>query len=693
MPKLITNSLTLVLCILSFSAAGQSKERWEAVYKSDTASSATQINALQHIIYYEKGVAHDTAMIQYYWTIAAVNTREKAYDQTLKYYDTVISNYKNKVDFKFIAETLERKSSILRMKGQGEVGMSILLDLLAHYEDTGETGESAKINNKIGVLFLKMGEFKDAEYHLKESIRQAKKIGDNNQVASSLMSLGNRWKKEEIVDKAEECYLESIELCKKYDYKKLLAGNYNNYGSLQRMMGNSEKAEEYFNLAVEVNTEIGNDLWLSYNYNNLGNIYDNRKEYSKALSYYEKSCDIKEALGDDPGKLITLLNIAEVYESMRDFEKAYRYQVQYTQLKDSLDESSRLEQTKELAAQFQAEKREAEILQLSMQDEMSQQEIAAQRKLLWFLGGGIFIVLILLFWIWKAAMQRKEANKVLAEKNAEIDEKNHEIIDSINYAKRIQNSMLPSVEVMSERLGQVGLIYKPKDIISGDFYICEQLNDRIYFATIDCTGHGVPGAMVSVVAYAAFNKAIYEMNIVDPLDILNQLNTDIPRALSHEGGVQDGMDMALCCYEPKKGKMTFAGANQNCWIYNPSENLAKRYGKQEGLIIYEENDLALIVAKGSRKGIGAGHDKKEFSSIELNVGSGDRIMMSTDGYMDQFGGPKNKKFMVSQLREIVLQNGKLSVPELSQLLENKLDEWQGPMQQIDDICLMLVELG
>jgi tetratricopeptide (TPR) repeat protein len=640
----------------------------------------------------EKLSAPDTVMIQYYWDMAQFNAREKAFDNSIKYYDTIVNNYKRKVEYKFIGKTLERKASVLRAKGEGDVGISIMLDLLAHYEDEDNLSEASRINNKIGVLFLKMGEYKDAQYHLEESIKQAQSVSDSEQEASGLMSLGNRWKKEKVFDKAEENYLRSIEICEENDYKRLLAGNYNNYGSLQRMMDNLERAEEYYNLAVEVNKEIGNDLWLSYNYNNLGNIYDQRGEYKIALGYYERSSEIKDKLGDDPGKLITLLNISEAYESLKDYNQAYRYHVEYSQLKDSLDEQSRLEQTKELAAQFQAEKREAEIVQLSMQDEMSQKEIAAQRRLLWLLGVGILLVLVLLLWIWKSAKQRKEANLILEEKNAEIDEKNTEIIDSINYAKRIQSSMLPSEEALSNRIGDVGLIYKPKDIISGDFYICEEMKDRVYFSIIDCTGHGVPGAMVSVVAYSAFNKAVYEMNISDPKEILEQLNVDIPRALSHEGGVQDGMDMALCCYEREKGILTFSGANQNCWIYNPEEKVSERARADEKIRIYQKAGVELLVAKGSRKGIGASNARDKFTSMKFDVKPGDRVLLSTDGFQDQFGGPGNKKFMVKQLRDIVLENGHLKTKNLKDVLTLRLSEWQGDLQQIDDICLMIAEL-
>ncbi len=545
-----------------------------------------------------------------------------------------------------------------------------------------------------------MDEFRNAEYYLKESIKHAVLAKEPEIEASSLMSLGNRYKSENRFDEAETNYKKSIALCKKHGYKRLLAGNYNNYGSLLRMTEELDESLKYYLLAVSINKEIKNDLWLSYNYNNIGNIYKDRKQYAEALRYFNMSNEIKARLGDTQGRVQTMQNLALTYEQLGNFPEAYRYFKRYSTMKDSLADLDRIEQSKELAAQFQAERREAEIIQLNMKGELNRKELDAaderlryQNFLSWMFGIGIFLLLIVAVLIWRSSIQRKRANVELEIKNQQIDEKNREIIDSINYAKRIQNSILPGEKRRSEILGWHGLLYRPKDIVSGDFYICDETEDRIYFGTVDCTGHGVPGAMVSIVASSSFNKALHEMKITEPDGILNQLNKDVPKVLdSNKEGVNDGMDMALVSLNKNREEMKFSGAFQNCWVFNRTESFVDRISEKEEMAFHENGTYAICELKGVRRGIGMSESKAAFKTISFPLKKGDKILLSTDGFQDQFGGGENKKFKIRQLRKLVLDNAALPPQELIEQLNNSLVQWQGNEEQIDDICVFVVEV-
>lgn len=692
-------SLLLIFSLLSIFSIGQVNNRLESILKNDSIEIPAKIVEIQQLIKLEKGKVNDTVIVEYYLKLSSLAQRDQDYLSAIDYCDTLLGKYK-KLDFKRLKAIEETRARIYKSSGQTDLAVAAYLSILSDYEDRGDFEESSRINNTIGIIFLRMGEMESAEYHLLESIEHAIKAGNKSIQASSLMSLGNRYKNAEMFTEAEGYYKKSIEICKKEGLKRLLAGNYNNYGSLYRMQGNQKKALYYFNLAVKMNQELGNDRWLSYNYNNIGNLHNDQSQHSEALKYFFKSNAIKKRLNDPYGMYSTYLNIAATYDSIGNFELAYDYYVQYTELKDSLTEVDNTLLSKKLAAEFQAEKREAQIIQLNMQSELSQQEITArderisyQNFLGWMMGIGIFLVVVIAIIIWRSALNRKKANIELVEKNLQIDAQHGEIIDSINYAKRIQNSILPSDQKLTESLSDFGLLYKPKDIVSGDFYVCEETTNGLYFGTVDCTGHGVPGAMVSLVSSAHINKALHELHLSKTGDVLNDLNEKIPSALNGgDSDLNDGFDIALCRLSKDKSMLQFSGAHLNCWILNDKQSIASRNASTSTELIYESENHSILELKGQRRGIGKSMDDFTFTSSDFKLEKGDKILISTDGYQDQFGGEKNKKFKVKEMRNLIIANATLSPKELIAKLDTALTQWQGDYDQVDDICIMIVEI-
>lgn len=691
-------SILLLLC-LSFSVYSQVNERLDLILKNDSTEIPFKISEIQSLIKEESGVVNDTVMVEYYIKLSRLAQADQDYLSAIDYCDTLLRNYP-KLEFDKTIKVRERKASIYKSSGQTDVSVSEYLSILSEYEDRQDFKQSAKTNNRIGIIFLKMDDLENSEYHLLESVEHAKKIDNKKYQASSLMSLGNRYKKEGNFVEAENYYKQSIAICKAEGYNRLLAGNYNNYGSSYRMQGQQKKAIFYFNLAVKMNKELGNDKWLSYNYNNIGNVHNDQQQHQKALEYFFMSNEIKQRLNDPYGIYSTYMNIASAYDSLGNYELAHQYYVKYTKLKDSLAEVDNALLTKKLGAEFQAEKREAKIIQLNMQSELDQQEIEArderisyQNFLGWLLGFGIFLILVIAIIIWRSAVSRKKTNEELIVKNEQIDAQHGEIIGSINYAKRIQNSILPSEAALSSTLGEFGLLYKPKDIVSGDFYLCEETENGTYFSTIDCTGHGVPGAMVSLVASSHIERAIHELKLGNTGAILNTLNDDIPNALNGgEADLNDGFDIALCKLSKDKKSLNFSGAHLNCWILNTKDSIANRTSNVLNAKVYEEDDYSILELKGQRRGIGKSHDKFDFLSVEIPVEKGDKILISTDGYQDQFGGEKNKKFKVKEMRNVILQNGSSTPEKLVSILDEALMNWQGDYEQVDDICIMIVEV-
>ncbi|XOV68797.1 MAG: SpoIIE family protein phosphatase [Fluviicola sp.] len=685
----------LLALLLSVAFGSFSQESAEL----DSVEVELHKKSIHGILARERDKMHDSVAADYYMQLAEFASNDYDYNLAIRYCDSALF-HENNLSFEKRIELTETKATYLRKNGKTGEGIKLLLDILKELEAKKRFELSASLNKRIGTIYLKMRDLATAEFHLNASINQAKKVGDQKTEGYARMSLGNRFKYDSLFSKAEEQYKLSVAIGEKLGDKRLLAGNYNNYGSLLRMQKKISEARKYYLKAVEMNIASGNDKWLSYNYNNLGNLADAEKNYQQAVNYFLQSIEIKDRLGDFRGKVYTLSNLAGAYEKLGNYKEAYSYQKQYSVLLDSVAKLDNLADTKKLAAQFQSEKREGRIRQLALQDKYNQNKIDSQKEQLsyqntiaWILSIGIVLVFIIAILLWRSSVNRKRINAELVEKNAQIDRQHKEILDSINYASRIQNSILPGNERRKALLPDHAILFKPKDIISGDFYVCDNSGEHVFFGTVDCTGHGVPGAMVSLVASSHINKTIHEYELKDPGEILTRLNAEIPNALNgSDESINDGMDMAICSLDLGAMRMNFAGAFQNCWILSSKESLKKRMTDDLNAILYEGSDFGILELRGERRGIGRSGVNDPFTSQSMELAKGDVILLASDGYQDQFGGPLNKKFMVKELRNLVLSQAGSSPVQIVNTLETTLREWMEDTDQVDDVCVFVVRV-
>lgn len=268
-------------------------------------------------------------------------------------------------------------------------------------------------------------------------------------------------------------------------------------------------------------------------------------------------------------------------------------------------------------------------------------------------------------------------NVLLKESKAEIELQHSEIRSSINYAKRIQEAILPSNSLVEKYLKNAFIYYQPKDIIAGDFYWMHILpepkgwdvnGDTILFSAADCTGHGVPGAMVSVVCNNALNQSVKEFGITQPNLILEKTRELVVETFSESiENVQDGMDLALCSVNLKTKELQYAGANNPLWIIRKGE---------------------LIETKGDKHHVGKCDLMPNFTNHEFKLETGDCIYIFSDGYVDQFGGPKGKKFMSAKFKNLLLSIQDKSIIEQKEILKTNFNNWKGSLEQVDDVCVI-----
>ena len=271
----------------------------------------------------------------------------------------------------------------------------------------------------------------------------------------------------------------------------------------------------------------------------------------------------------------------------------------------------------------------------------------------------------------------KFATKEIREQKTEITnqhellKKTHkEITDSIEYAKRIQGAILPPARIVKEYLEDSFILYTPKDVVAGDFYWMRHQDNKILFAAADCTGHGVPGAMVSVVCNNALNRAVREYGLTDPGEILDKTRAIVVREFEKsDEEVNDGMDIALCTLEGNK--LQYAGAYNPLWIIRKGE---------------------LMETKANRWPIGLSRDPQPYTTHSIDLEKGDVIYIFTDGFVDQFGGEKGKKLKVQGFKKLLLKMVDKPMDDQRKIINDAFYDWKGDLEQVDDVCLIGVRV-
>lgn len=571
----------------------------------------------------------------------------------------------------------------------------------------------ALFRRQIGSTYLKLDQNSTAEDYLRRAFSLYEQERDTSGMAGTAMSLGNALKEQSKYKEAEETYKLSLELAQKINNKRLQAGNYNNIGNVKRRTGNKEEALEYFFKAMEMNIQSNNQLWLSFNYNNIGNVYNDLKDHNKAIEYFKKSNAIKMQMGDSLALMASFQGMSEAYAALHDYRNAYGYLKRFTVIKDTLGLVEQAELLRDLEAKYEAEKSELEIERLKTSEQLQEEinnnlQLEADKNwklaLMAILGGIILMIGVVA--LLRSNKLKRKTNDLLQNKNQEIEEsndalknalselskKNMEIIDSINYATYIQRASLPDITQQSSKELNFELFFSPKDIVSGDFYFSHHLFNRSVFGVADCTGHGVPGAMVSLVAMNLLDKVIREEKHQNASEMVESLNDHVNQSLYRGNeSINDGMDISFCFLEHNTRTLHFTGANQDAYILR-SKNKFDRSSLNDQVTLKKENDdVVLVHLAGARRPVGKTYSNATFMNVTFTLEKGDRIILFSDGYADQMGGMNGKKLKKSVLMDLILKYHKVSSKEQVQYLRDYFERWKGTQEQIDDVCLLIVE--
>lgn len=585
-------------------------------YASDALSLSLKIN-------YKPGEmnAHNVFGLVLYFS--------SSYDEALKHHLISKKIAEQLGDKPKLAVALNNIGLVYDDKTDYNKALKYYLESLALVENSekGKWQMGSTLNN-IAIIYQSQGKYEEAlEFH-NRSLKTKKEINNKKGVGSSLHNIGLVYKLKGEYEKSLEYYFLALTVRKENNDNNGMALTLNNIGSVFESQGLFDKAFVYFEQSLELRKKLKDRYGLAVSLFSMGSNYCSRNQFERGFEYYNKALLVGKEIGSKDLLVRGYESMSMAYAMQKNYLKAYEYQSLLMAVKDSIYNAESSQQLNELQTKYESEKKQKEIELLTKNDEI--QELQLNKNKLWMLVliSTVLVVLLLAGLLFNRYKLKQKANDLLEHQNTEITQQKKEITDSINYAKRIQESILPPVDHWKKILPQSFIFYRPKDIVSGDFYWIEQKNDTVCFAAVDCTGHGVPGALMSVVGFNLLTQAVNEVGLTKPSEILKHLDAGVTKTLrqSETGkGVKDGMDLSLCSLNLKTFELQYAGAFNS---------------------LYYIVDGVLNEIKADKFPIGVNLDGKvdNYQNHTVQLKKGDCVYLYSDGYADQFGGAKGKKF-------------------------------------------------
>jgi serine phosphatase RsbU (regulator of sigma subunit) len=440
-----------------------------------------------------------------------------------------------------------------------------------------------------------------------------------------------------------------------------------NYISISNVLINKKLFDDalvYIDKAIEIS---GNSNTISFVLakNTKAIIFYELGRYKEAEALSITNINLYDSINYSLGLHELYYDLIKNYIKQSNADNALKYLSLYRQLNDSINSSELKSEVASIESKYETEKKEQQIALLE-KDKKNKQLI------IYSTTGGILLLFILVFITFKGYREKKKSNKTLSLQNTIIQNRNKDITDSINYAHRIQLAMQPSIKQLKLQIENSFIIYQPKDIVSGDFFWYTKQGDNLFIAAADCTGHGVPGALMSMIGMNFLNQLVVENKMTDTAIILNKLHTKVKEALASNSEEKrdsnDGMDIALIKINKTENNLQFSGAVRPFYYF-------------------ENNTLHSI--KGDRYSIGGIKDViTSFVAHSFNFNSIQSFYIFSDGFADQFGGKSGKKYMLKNFQNLLVSVQELPIEEQKKCINNAFNDWKGQFEQVDDILVI-----
>lgn len=581
-------------------------------------------------------------------------------------------------------------------------------------EQLGNKGKISAAYFSIGDVYYIMEQWDKCLEYYDKSLQIDLELNDSSGIASNYLNMGivNTHIKNKSIE-ALQYYNRALNIYRHIGNDDGVSMVLNNIGIVYLDLEEYDKALKYLFESYEMDKKAGKIEGIAYSLNSIGDVYFKMGLYHKAIEYQFQALEMTKELYL---KQIIFKSLSEIYEKMKDFKNSLQYFKLHTALKDSVFTESNTEIINNLSLQYQTEKREKELELKNVIIHKNNERMRRQKTVILF---SIAFILILFIGIWffrREYKVKKRANSILELQNreiiqqkeeiqsqrdeleilnAELKQKNEEITaqrdeineksniielksrnitDSILYAGRIQKAILPPKDLLDKVIPNRMIIYQPCQIIGGDFYWVNLIQQYTYIAVADCTGHGVPGAFMSMLGITQLNEVINKYNVLEPAQILNQIRDSIKKSLhqTNDDSLQkDGMDIAICAIDSEKNVLKFAGAYIS-------------------LYLFRNNQMQVLSA--DRMPVAVYADEQPFTQHVIQLQKDDIFYLFTDGYNSQFGGKYGHKFLSKKFIELLQQIHTFPLDKQKELLIEKHNDWKNDYEQVDDITIVAIQV-
>lgn len=675
--------------------------------------NSSQLLLLSQKIPFKKGIANG------YLYIGISYIKSAKYPLALAHLLKALNVFKEIKNQQGIAFTFHSIGLVKKYEGKYYEAIQYFLKAGNLREELGDKKGAADSYNNIGNTFQNLGGFSESQKYYLKSLKFREELKDSLGIATCYQNMGNTSRESGKLDEAIHYYEKSLGMINPQRDLKTKSKLYANIAitcsiqkkfqkslsySLESMklaeaiddeeminlacscIGDAYLAQKKFDMAIpyylrslKLSTDTeGDDIeMLVAVYSGLGNCYENKMDYDKALSNYTSSLKLSEKNDLKTGVMNAYLNFSSLYERLGQDKQALYYNKLYGDIKDKLSNEKSLKETLELNTKYETEKKEKEILLLTKDQQLKDKTLREQSLVRIGLIIGLGLFLILSFLLYNRYRFKQKANILLEKQKELIHQKNIMITDSIDYAKTIQEAILPDTNKLISFFSEHFILYKPKAIVSGDFYWIGKKNDQLICAVADCTGHGVPGAFMSLLGHNILENVIQRESSTNPGAILSDLNEEIVNRFSkgkERETVKHGMDIAIICIDADQQKLQFAGAKNS-------------------LYIIRENHLTELKADKQSTGVvSKDHMMINYTNNVYNLQKGDMLYMFSDGFPDQKGGKDKKKFYYQPFKDLLINMSNLALEEQKQQLDSVINNWIGEDEQIDDILVMGIRI-
>jgi len=714
MKNKLSFSILVIVSLLSFfllykESIGQNRDSLWKVYNDEEQSDTNRLKAIYSIAWSYRGNNPDTAIVlalqelefarklkQKMFEGKALNTLGVAYmnkgnyPKAMEYFLKVLRIREELGDKKGIGSSYNNLGNVYRLQSNYTKALEYFLKYLKICEETGDRYGTGVAYLNIGLVYVELGKPEKGLEYYDKYLKICEEMDDKQGIGYCYNNIGNAYHKLGNYSKALEYHEKSLKVKEEINDKKGMGYCFNNIGEIYSKQFNYPKALEYFLKALKIRREVGFNKGIVESYNGIGSLYNQLYDYKSAIQYSDSALNLAKKIGDIEGERIAYENLAIVHANTGDYKQAYTNYVQFKQRTDSIFNNENSKQLSELKTNFEVEKKEVEL------KAKAEEQHARQRIIIYSVAALLLLVILFLSFLYNRFRIIRRQKHIIEIQKELVDEKQKEILDSITYAKRLQEAILPPLKHVTEYFPESFILYKPKDIVAGDFYWMETRNENletneieneksnpqsnqlsnqlVFLAAADCTGHGVPGAMVSVVCSNSLNRTVKEFGITEPGKILDKVTSLVIETFEKsESEVKDGMDISLIHLNLATKELQWAGANNPLWII-------------------EKNKHEITEIKADKQPIGQFANIKNFTTHKLNLTTGDLIYLFTDGFADQFGGEKGKKFKYNKLKDLLISIKDKNQTEQKEILNDSFEAWRGRLEQVDDVCIIGIRI-